>query len=156
MIVKAGRQNDVPLMAGWTSAETKWVDLSLAGFQALRHERFPDDLEEAEELYPADTEAEAYQMGITMSSDSWIVYPTWKWIELQSQTGKSPIYRFLFDQVMATPDGPVPANDPGAARATDIPFVFNVLEYTGNQVMRISDSPGAKPEQDRERLESLD
>lgn len=46
------------------------------------------------------------------------------------------MYRYIFYQVMATPEAAVPDDDPGAAHATDIPFVFNVLEYTGNPISK--------------------
>jgi para-nitrobenzyl esterase len=46
------------------------------------------------------------------------------------------VYRYIFYQVMATPEAAVPDDDPGAAHATDIPFVFNVLEYTGNPISK--------------------
>jgi para-nitrobenzyl esterase len=133
-VFAAGRQNDVPLMAGWTSAETKWVKQSLSEFRAEREQRFPGHAQTAARLYPADTEAEAAKMAITMASDSWMVYPTWKWLERQAASGRSPVYRFLFDQVMASPDSPMPPDDPGASHASDIPFVFNVLEATGNPI----------------------
>jgi para-nitrobenzyl esterase len=136
LVFKTGGQNDVPLMAGWTSAESKWVNASLVEFQKSLKEQFPDDIEQAQTVYPAKNDAEAFKMAIDMTSDSWVVYPTWKWIELHARTGDSPVYRYLFDQVMATPDGPVPDNDPGAAHATDIPFVFDVLEYTGNPISK--------------------
>jgi para-nitrobenzyl esterase len=73
-------------------------------------------------------------MAIALESDTWIVAGTWQWIEAQSRTGQAPVYRYLFDQVMATPQGPVPPDDTGAAHATDIPFVFDRLDYTGNPV----------------------
>jgi para-nitrobenzyl esterase len=133
-VFAAGRQNDVPLMAGWTSAETKWVNLSLAEFRADREKRFPGEAETAARLYPAESDAEAAKMAITMASDSWMVYPTWKWLERQGATGQSRQYRFVFDQVMASPDGPVAPDDPGASHASDIPFVFGVLETTGNPI----------------------
>ena len=47
---RAGRQNDVPLMAGWTSAETKWIRQSLSEFQAERDRMFPGHEQEAARL----------------------------------------------------------------------------------------------------------
>jgi para-nitrobenzyl esterase len=133
-IFKASRQNDVPLLAGWTSAEAKWVRQNLAEFEAARAAAFAQAQQQAARLYPASNDAEAYQAGVQLGSDNFIAYGTWKWIETQAATGKSAVYRYLFDQVMATPQGPVPTDDPGAAHATDIPFVFDRLDITGNPV----------------------
>ena len=38
------------------------------------------------------------------------------------------MYRYLFDQILPTANGAPAANDPGAAHATDIEFVFNTLD----------------------------
>lgn len=133
-VFRAGRQNDVPLIAGWTSAEAKWVKQSLTEFAAARNAAFPHDPERAARLYPASTDEEAWQAGIALASDTWMGYGTWKWIEMHRATGNSPVYRYLFDQVMATAAGPVPEDDPGAGHASDIPFTFDRLDYTGNPV----------------------
>jgi para-nitrobenzyl esterase len=130
----AGRQSDIPLMAGWTSAEQKWINYSLEEFLAARDELFPGARNEAARIYPAGSDSEAYRMGITMASDSWVVFPTWRWLELHEATSSSPVYRFLFDQVQASGVEPVPADDPGAAHATDIPFVFHTLDFLGRPV----------------------
>ena len=130
----AGRQSDIPLMAGWTSAEIKWIDYWLEEFLAARDELFPGARDEAARIYPAASDAEAYRMGIAMASDTWVVYPMWRWLELHESTSSSPVYRFLFDQVQATASAPVPADDPGAAHATDIPFVFHALDFMGQAV----------------------
>jgi para-nitrobenzyl esterase len=129
-----GRQNDVPLMVGWTSAETKWVQMNLEQFRAARAEQFPGLEDQAAKFYPAANDDEALRAGITMTSDFWLVYRTWLWAESQRATGKSPVFRYLFDQVQAAKDAPVAPNDPGAAHAKDIPFVFDAMDYMGDPV----------------------
>ena len=42
-------------------------------------------------------------------------------------TGKSPVYRYLFDQIFPTATGDPAPDDPGAAHATDIEYVFHAL-----------------------------
>lgn len=133
-VFESGAQNSVPLMAGWTSAEIKGWRATLPQLQAAMAQRFDDDLTEAMTFYPASNDAEAVKAATMMASDAFTVFPTWKWLELQAASGEPHVYRYLFDQVMATPDGPVPADDVGAGHATDIPFVFNTLESTGNPV----------------------
>jgi para-nitrobenzyl esterase len=134
-VFAAGEQNDVPLLAGWTSAEAKWWAPTLEELQSAIQERFPADAQAAANIhYAASTDAEARRAGVTMGSDGFVVFPTWKWIEMQSAFGRAPAFRYVFDQVLATPEGPVPDDDLGAAHATDIPFVFNTMGFLGNPV----------------------
>ena len=126
--------NDVPLLAGWTSAETKWIQQSLAEFEQAREQAFPQHREQAMRHYPADNDSEALRMGITLASDLWLVHATWRWVENQRRHGVSPTWLYLFDQVQASKDAPVADDDPGAAHATDIPFVFDTLDFLGNPV----------------------
>ena len=126
--------NDVPLLTGWTSAEAKWVRQSPEEFQAALRQRFPGHLEAAAAHYPAASEEEALRMGATLESDFWLVHATWRWAERQRTTGTSPVYLYLFDQVQAGKDTPIASNDVGAAHASDIPFVFDTLDYLGNPV----------------------
>lgn len=133
-VFAAGRQHDVPLVAGWTSAETKWVEADLAGLAELRARFLPDHPEAAKRIYPADTDAEARRAAIQLNSDAWMGYPTWKWLSIHAETGQAPVYRYLFDHVQATTEGPVPDDDPGAAHATDIAFTFQRMDYLGQPV----------------------
>ena len=59
--------------------------------------------------------------------DHFIAFSTWRWIEAQSKTGKSPIYRYRFDQ-----DHPKdPKRGPeeaGAYHSAEIEFVFGALD----------------------------
>jgi hypothetical protein len=65
---------------------------------------------------------------VALASDNFIAYSTWKWIEMHTATGKAPVHRYLFDHIIPTATGNPPADDPGAAHATDIEFVFSTLE----------------------------
>jgi para-nitrobenzyl esterase len=122
-----GRQNKVPLIAGWNSAESKMPSATVSGHMAEVAKQFPNDRELADKLYGATTDREARLAAIALASNNFIGYNTWKWIELHSATGKVPVYRYLFDQVVPTATGEPPADDPGAAHATDIEYVFNTL-----------------------------
>jgi para-nitrobenzyl esterase len=122
--------NDVALMVGWTSAETRWVEMGLEQLANTLKQYFPGREEQAARFYPAATDEQALRSGITLSSDFWLVYSTWKWAELQGASGKSPVYRYLFDQVQ----GEAAEGEPGAAHASDIPYVFDTLDYLGKPV----------------------
>lgn len=71
---------------------------------------------------------EAWPSAIALASDNFIGYNTWKWIELHSATGESPVYRYLFDQHIPTAEGPPASDDPGTPHAMDIEFVFPALD----------------------------
>jgi para-nitrobenzyl esterase len=123
-----GRQAKVPLLAGWNSAEIKLPPTTVAAFERQLRTRYPDDVAAAQAVYPAHDDQEARVSAIALASDNFTVYPTWKWIELQAATSGAPVYRYLFDQPMPTDSGPPPPDDPGAAHAMEIEYVFGTLD----------------------------
>ncbi len=127
-IYAAGRQARVPLLAGWNSAEIKLPPTTIAAFTAQVKKQFGDDAEAVLKLYPAGSDAEARMSATAIASDNFMGYCTWKWIEAHSATGGSPVYRYLFDQIVPTVKGEPAPDDPGASHATDIEFVFSTLD----------------------------
>ncbi len=111
-----GQQAHVPLLIGWNSQE--------AGYQALLGEEPPTPesfrqavqklygsrAEEVLKLYPAASNVEAEQSATDLASDRFIAYGTWKWADMQAQTGGYPVYRYFF----AHPR-PAPAAEPNKA-----------------------------------------
>lgn len=124
----AGRQHHVPLLAGWNSAEVKSPPTTVAAFTAQIRAQFARDVEAALRAYPAATDAEASRSAVALASDNFIGVGTWKWIDVHASTGASAVYRYLSDQIVPTASGDPAPDDPGAAHATDIEFVFNTLE----------------------------
>ncbi|HEU5020669.1 MAG TPA: carboxylesterase/lipase family protein [Bryobacteraceae bacterium] len=130
-IYAQGKQAHVPLLAGWNSAEMKGIPpetATAAGLAASLKKQFPDDLQAAEKAYPAGNAKEARLSAVALASDNFIAYSTWKWIEMQTATGQATVYRYLFDHIVPTATGEPAADDPGAAHATDIEFVFSTLD----------------------------
>jgi para-nitrobenzyl esterase len=127
-VFTAGRQARVPLLAGWNSAEIKLPPTTVAAFEQQLATAFPQDLDSARALYPATDDRQARLSAIALASDNFIAFGTWKWLELHAATGGVPVYRYLFDQPMPTDSGPPPADDPGAAHAMDIEYVFETLD----------------------------
>jgi para-nitrobenzyl esterase len=123
-----GTQHHVPLLAGWNSAEAKMPPVEPSAFLEQLRNAFPDDLDAARAVFPAGDATEARLSATALASDNFIGYNTWKWIELHAQTGGSPVYRYLFDQVIPTAGGDPPPDDPGAAHATEIEYVFSTLD----------------------------
>jgi len=130
-IFDRGQQSHVPLLAGWTADEGNYQDFfgaaapTAANFAARAHELFGQDDRTFLQLYPAATDEEARRSAHDYAGDQFIVFSTWQWLELQRQTGGSPVYRYQFDQALP----PAKAGDPspGAYHSAEIEFVFEVL-----------------------------
>lgn len=131
-IYAQGKQNHVALLAGWNSAEAKSMARDMNTPETLNaalKKQFPGNEAAALKAYPAGSDAhQTWLSAVALASDNFISYSTWKWIEVQTATGQAPVYRYLFDHVIPTATGDAPADDPGAAHATDIEYVFGTME----------------------------
>jgi len=132
-IYAAGRQSQVPLLAGWNRDEAVWRDFlkgakpTVANYAARARDRFGAQADAFLAAYPAATDAEVWRSALDFSSDEVIAYPTWKWIELHRRTGGAPVYRYEFDQALPLPPDAPPGTVPTAPHASEIEFVFRVL-----------------------------
>jgi len=103
-IFAAGEQAQVPLLAGWNSQES--------GHQAILGQEQPtpenytkaiqklygDQANDVLKLYPGTTEDEIIQAATALAGDRFIGYSTWKWIDVHSQTGGKPVYRYMYSR----------------------------------------------------------
>jgi len=134
-IFAAGKQSKVPLLAGWNADEVRGQVLmakekpNAKTFPEQLQKQFKDRAADALKAYQASTDAEALQSAGDLASDMFIVYPTWKWIDMQVKTGE-PVYRFEFDR-------PVPANAAllkmgiktmGSPHASELEYVFDTQQ----------------------------
>ena len=82
--------------------------------------------------YAATNNQEALQAARELSSDEFIGYSTWKWIDIQANTGGKPVFRYSFTRVRPSKPGammgPIKASDLGAVHASEIEYVFGALE----------------------------
>jgi para-nitrobenzyl esterase len=103
--------------------------------------------EEVLKLYPAHSEREAEVSATALSSDRFIVYATWKWLDLHRKNSSQPVYRYLYsklrpplvDQTLASGlaggtvrreanAAPAPVNVPvGAPHACEIEYCMGNL-----------------------------
>jgi para-nitrobenzyl esterase len=133
-IFAQGKQSQVPLLAGWNKDEVRMMVLlakekpDSKSFPAQLREQFKDRADAALKLYPAATDQEAFQSAGDLASDNFIVFGTWKWIEMQAKTGK-PVYRFQFDRSVPIPDAmkATGLKTLGSAHASELEYVFNML-----------------------------
>ena len=106
---KKGEQAKIPCLIGNNSAEFfpfmvtgNPADVSLAamknGFKAWLGEGVTDeDVDKVLELYGLVDDASVGQLpGYAAGGDKFIVYGTWKWMDLQQATSPAPVYRYRF------------------------------------------------------------
>ncbi|HUK23821.1 MAG TPA: carboxylesterase family protein [Terriglobales bacterium] len=137
-IYATGEQSHVPLLAGWNADEGKMFVLfspqkpTAKSFTEQAQERFGDQAAQFLKLYPAATDQEALASAEALAGDDFIAYSTWKWLDMQRQTGDSPVYQYHFEQVPKTKPGamigPVPASEVGSKHAGEIEYVFETLK----------------------------
>jgi para-nitrobenzyl esterase len=126
-IFTAGKQAQVPLLAGWNEDEGNvqgyFGDLepTVQNYAERARSLFGEDADRFVKLYPGSTAEEVKDSARDFAGDQFIAYSTWKWLDVHARTGKSPVWRYRFDQVPpATPSR-------GAYHSAEIEFVFGVL-----------------------------
>ncbi len=203
-IYAAGRQSQIPLLAGWNLDEGSYQQIlgkdppTPENYAKNAHERFGGKADAILKLYPAETEDQVKRAAGDLASAQFIAYGTWKWLDEQLATGHSPVYRYEFDDALPAPAGK-PDEARGAYHSAEIEFVFGVLSSktlpwrpedrklseqmsaywanfaktgdpngpglpkwpaydkdSGYQVMHLSFSPHAEPDQHRARYVGLD
>jgi para-nitrobenzyl esterase len=141
-IFAAGKQNDVPLLAGWNHDEGSFEVVfnpqkpTVDSMKATAQKEFGAKADEFLRLYPATTDAQALRSMEDFAGDRFIAWSTWRWIEAQATTGKQPVYRYRFDLgPPADPKGP----QLGAYHSSEIEYVFGQLDSKAHVEWRPSD-----------------
>ncbi len=141
-VFAAGKQNDVPLLAGWNHDEGSFEIASSPqkptadSLKATAQKEFGEKAAEFLRLYPADTDQHALRSAEDFAGDRFIAFSTWEWMESQAKTGKQPIYRFRFDLgPPSDPKGP----QMGAYHSSEIEYVFGQLDSKAGIAWRPED-----------------
>lgn len=135
-LYEAGKYNDVPVLIGYNSDEgasfsrEKTPEEYYTGVKA-RYGKFADDLIKA---YPA-AETTVPKTARDLMRDAAFGWQTWSWARLQSQTGKSKVFYYYFDQ---HPDYPKdsPRYGYGSPHAQDVSYVFQHLNPSDPQLAK--------------------
>jgi len=158
-IFAAGKQAQVPLLAGWNSTEIPyggfmWGEAPTPeNYRKRIAQQYPTDSAKVFALYPASNEQEVIASATALASDRFIVYSTWKWLELHLANSNQPVYRYVFGRPRppmvasmgnaqsglaggvvrgATPPSKLPPPMNGAAHAVEIEYALGNL--AGNKV----------------------
>jgi para-nitrobenzyl esterase len=133
-IYAAGRQSEVPLLAGWNLDEGGPGAIfgrnvpTLANYIAGVQAKFGEAAAAFLAAYPAANDAEALRAASDFGGDSFIGRSTWKWIEAHARSGEAPVYRYLFDHPLPLPADAKPDQRPRAAHSWEIEYVFGVID----------------------------
>jgi para-nitrobenzyl esterase len=124
----AGSQAHVPLLAGWNRDEASFTASRLVTadqFKGLIGGLYKDRAAEFLKLYPGNSDAQARRSALDYGGDAFIAFGTWKWIEAQSKTGGSAVYRYHFEL------GAPPSKKTGESysyHSDEIEYVFGTLD----------------------------
>lgn len=141
-IFAAGKQNDVPLLAGWNHDEGSFELVfnpekpTAASMKASAQKDFREKAEGFLKLYPVD-DAHLLRSVQDFAGDRFIAWSTWAWLEAQSKTGKQPIYRYRFDRAPQPSDPKAPQL--GAYHSAEIEYVFGQLDSKKEMAWRPED-----------------
>ena len=132
-IFAAGKQAQVPLMAGWNLDEGSYKSFfdgqaaTVENYAARARAKFGDKADAFLKVYAAGTDAEARRAAADFAGDQFIAYGTWKWLDVHAKTGHTPVYRYRFEQTLPFEAGSPEGAEATAPHASEIEFVFNVL-----------------------------
>jgi para-nitrobenzyl esterase len=132
-IYASGQQSHIPLLVGWNRDERDFKSFftndapTVANYVKRVKAQFGTNAESILKLYPAPTDAAAKRAGQDIAGDQFTGYDTWKWMEMQLQTGGFPVFRYEFDQTLPLPPNAKPGTEPAAPHAAEIEYVFRVL-----------------------------
>jgi para-nitrobenzyl esterase len=134
-IYEKRQQAQIPLLAGWNRDEENYhaffdkENATKENYQAGLRRNFGEAAPEAAKLFPYDTDERMKDSAGFLSGAQFIAYGTWRWIEMQRESGAAPVYRYQFDQAPPGGDG---SDGPNvgvfAYHSAEIEFVFGTLD----------------------------
>jgi para-nitrobenzyl esterase len=130
-IFAAGKQNDVPLLAGWnldeggSSAGPVTDPQTIERLNSIAKEEFGAKAAEFLRVYPGTDDAVAKRSLHDFAGDRFIAWATWRWLERASLTGKKPVYRYRFDRSFPSD---IKKEGLGAYHSAEIEYVFGTLD----------------------------
>lgn len=127
-LYETGRYNDVPILIGYNSdegASFTWVRTPKEFIEGV-HTRYGPFAGELMKAYPL-KDSIIPKTARDLARDAAFGWHTWSWARLQSETGKSKVYYYYFDQHPDYPED-TPKYDHGSPHGQDIAYVFMHLD----------------------------
>ena len=133
-IFAAAKQNDVPILIGYTRDEgfdpfNQVTTLNDFRMQAQRYGEHMDDLLR---LYPATSDAQARRAALDIARDGTLGLQMRTWARAQTSSGKAPAFLYLFSRVHPyRPGVKFSDHDPatiGAYHTGDVPYWLQTLD----------------------------
>jgi para-nitrobenzyl esterase len=124
-IFAQGKQNDVPMITGFTSGDSTTFApprLTAEQFRAQASQHYGSMAADFLKLYPAGTDDEAKQSQIDSGRDRERV-SMYLWALQRDKTSKTPVYTYFFTRAIPWPEHP----EFGAFHSAEIPYVFRNL-----------------------------
>jgi para-nitrobenzyl esterase len=129
-IFAAGKQADVPLLAGWNSEEMNSravlgrEEPTTANFVTAVERLYSANAPAVLKAWTPASDADAPETATELASARFIAYSTWKWIDACAATGHKPVYRYFYSR-------PRPKMRPEMGNATP-GLAGGVVRGTGN------------------------
>jgi para-nitrobenzyl esterase len=127
-LYRAGRYNDVPVLMGYNSDEgaTFGAPPSQNAYVQSVHERYGRFADKLLMAYPGGESATAKKTARDLTRDTAFGWQTWTWARLQTQTGKSRVFLYYFDE---HPNYPADSSRAGfgTPHSEELPYVFRQL-----------------------------
>ena len=118
-----GDYNDVDLIVGYNSDEGSLFvhGMGMNAWHGMRDMNFPLDKAGFEKAFPATNDAEALQALRDVFRDVAFGWPSTAWANLQTRTGKKPVYFYYFDQLS---ENTIMRGTRGATHVAEMPFIY--------------------------------
>jgi para-nitrobenzyl esterase len=127
-IVYEGKQNDAPLITGWTADDFRTRSdpepvLTAKAFRKQSAGRYGNMADDFLKLYPAGSDEEAARSQLESQRDRDRV-EMYVWVLRQERTAKAPFYTYYFTRAMPDREHP----EFGAFHSAELPYVFRNLD----------------------------
>jgi para-nitrobenzyl esterase len=135
-LYEAGQYNDVPVLIGYNSDEgaSFWPPKTPEDYIASVRKRYGKFADALIKAYPVGTNS-VPKTARDLARDAGFGWHTWSWARLQSQTGKSKVFYYLFDQHPAYPKDS-PKAGYGSPHAQDVSYVFRHLDPNNTETTK--------------------
>jgi para-nitrobenzyl esterase len=133
-IFAAGKQNDVPMISGFTrdeSSNSLRAAANQAAYIAEARRLYGEQADRFLQLYPAADDAQARAMSLAAARESQAELGHWNWARAHVATGKAPYYMYMFSRVHPFADGVTFYDNVravGAYHTSDVPYWFQTQD----------------------------